>query len=161
MWKTIPGYRSSYRINEQGTVQQLTRGAWVDLAHQVSSSRAEVRLRGIDGRQKRRGVFQLLDQCFCGGYAKKNGLRACPKNGMKSDCRLENLCYRTQAEIGRKALSRHNKKVVRRIDRRGDFVEYPSIAEAAAKNGLSRSSLDRRIRGEVLDPRGLKWEIVK
>lgn len=86
-------------VNELGDVQQFQRGKWISLTVNTGGPRAEVRLRGLDGKQKRVGVFRLLDRCFCGGYADKNGLCAIPKNGVKSECTLENLSYKALTDI--------------------------------------------------------------
>ena len=46
-------------------------------------------------------------------------------------------------------------------ERNGDMELYRSVTEAAKKSGLTRSSLERRLRQEVLDPRGYKWELLE
>lgn len=159
-WRDIPGYKYPYRISSEGVVQQLVRGKWRDLSVRLERGvRAEVRLRRMDGKQVHRGVFRLLDEYFRGGHARKHGLKISPKNGVKTECTLENLAYKTQSEIGRKALSRAVRKPVIRYDRYGNATIYPSVHEAATKNGLSKSSLDRRLYQGVLDPRGYRFEV--
>lgn len=161
MWKEIPGYKNPYRIDENGTVQQFTRGKWVTVTPYVTRSRAEVRLRGLDGKQKHVGIFRLLDLCFMRGYGEKNGLSIGPKNGMKSDCAIENMMYQTKSDVGKKSFSRARKRIVIRHDKDGNQTVYKSVEEAARKNGLTRASLDRRAYHGVLDPRGYRWEILK
>lgn len=161
MWKDIPGYKTPYRINEAGEVQQFARGKWRPLSVKITPRRAEVHLRKTDGKQQRVGVLRLMDKYFMDGYAAKNGLCACPKNGAKADCALENLCYKTQAEIGKKSMRRTASKPVVRYDRKGNPTVYKSVTEAARKNGLTPSSLDRRLYHGVLDPRGYRWELLK
>ena len=158
-WRDIPGYANPYRISECGEVQQFRNGKWVTLLPETRN-RTQVRLRGKDGKQKRVGVFRLLDEFFNGGYARKHGLRVSPKNGMKSDCTLENLTYKTQSEIGRAARSRSAKTPVIRIDRNGNTEVYPSVTEAAKASGLTIQALDRRMYHGVLDPRGYKWKVL-
>lgn len=161
-WRDIPGYKYPYRISSEGVVQQLDRGKWRDLTVRLRSGvRAEVRLRRMDGKQVHRGVFRLLDEYFRGGYARKRGLKISPKNGAKMDCTLDNMAYKTQAEIGRKSRSRSAKKPVLRYDKHGNATIYGSVIEAARKNGMSASSLDRRLYGGVLDPRGYRWEVLR
>lgn len=160
-WKDIPGYKTPYRINELGEIQQFLRGKWRPVSHTVTPRRTEVRLRATDGTQKRVGVFRLLDIYFFNGFGAKNGLCVGPKNGVRSECTIENLAYRSQSDIGRSALSRSARKAVARYDTRGNVVLYKSVTEAARKNGLSLSALDRRIYGGVLDPHGHKFEIIK
>ena len=161
MWKPITGYLNNYRINELGDVQQFQRDKWISLTVDTGGPRAEVRLRGLDGKQKRVGVFRLLDRCFCGGYADKNGLCAIPKNGVKSECTLENLSYKALTDITSAARSRAMSKAIVRYDRNGNMELYRSVTEAAKKSGLTLSSLERRLRQEVLDPRGFKWELLE
>lgn len=159
MWRDIPGYAYPYRISDQGEVQQIRNGKWVSLAVTVTR-RAEVHLRLENGKQCRAGVFRLLDEYFNDGYASKHGVCVGPKNGVKSECTLDNLAYKTHEEIGRNSFTRSAKKPVIRRDRAGNGVIYPSIKEAARKSGLTPQSLDRRIYNGVLDPRGYTWEVV-
>ena len=158
-WREIPGYKYPYRISDQGEVQKWDGKAWVTLIPDTISVRVHVRLKRENGVQHRVGVFRLLDKYFNGGYADKHGLCVGPKNGVKTECTLENLAYKTQSEIGRKALSRTVRKPVIRYDRYGNATIYPSVHEAATKNGLSKSSLDRRLYQGVLDPRGYRFEV--
>lgn len=158
MWKRIDGYKFPYRINELGEVQWFRWGRWIPLKVYLTN-RAEVRLRGADGRQKRVGVFRILDECFCGGYARKNGLCVGPKNGVQTECTLRNMEYKTQSEIGKKSMARTMRKTVVRYDRDGEATVYGSISEAARGNGITTSGLDRRLYGGVLDPRGYRFEV--
>lgn len=158
-WREIPGYKYPYRISGQGEVQKWDGKVWVPLIPDTISTRVQVRLKRENGVQHRVGVFRLLDKYFNGGYADKHGLCVGPKNGVKTECTLENLAYKTQSEIGRKALSRTVRKPVIRYDRYGNATIYPSVHEAATKNGLSKSSLDRRLYQGVLDPRGYRFEV--
>lgn len=158
MWRRIEGYKYPHRINEQGEVQRFRWGRWMPMKIYLKN-RAEVRLRGLDGKQKRVGVFRLLDECFCGGYARKNGLCVGPKNGVKMDCTLENMAYRTQSEIGKRTMERTMRKTVIRYDRNGETVVYRSVKEAARKNGMAPSTLKSRIHHGVLDPRGYRFEV--
>lgn len=160
MWADIPGWASPYRINSEGVVQQLRWGRWITLSQKITPKRAEVRLRDKSGVQRKAGVFRLLDEAFCGGYAKKHGLCVGPKNGVRQECTLKNMAYRTHEEIGRRTMSRVFRKPVARYAPDGRMTLYHSVNEAARKNGLSRSALDRRLYGGVLDPRGFRFEIV-
>ena len=87
--------------------------------------------------------------------------KAIPKNGMKSECTLENLSYKALTDITSAACSRAMSKAIVRYDRNGNMELYRSVTEAAKKSGLTLSSLERRLRQEVLDPRGYKWELLE
>ena len=161
-WRDIPGYKYPYRISSEGVVQQLVRGKWKPLSVRLARGvRAEVHLRAFDGKQVRRGVFRLLDECFRDGYARKHGLCTCPKNGVKTDCTLDNLVYKTQAEIGRDSMKRSMCKPVVRYDRHGNTKLYKSVHEAAKDAGMPHQTLDWRLYHGVLDPRGYRWEVMK
>ena len=158
-WREIPGYKYPYRISNQGEVQKWDGKVWVPLIPDIISARVQVRLKREDGVQHRVGVFRLLDKYFNGGYADKHGLCVGPKNGVKTECTLENLVYKTQAEIGKKSLSRTMQKTVIRYDKNGEATVYKSVSEAAKRNGLTTSALDRRLYCGTLDPRGYKFEV--
>ena len=158
-WAEITGYANRYRISTEGVVQQHRWNRWVTLSRQVTPRRTEGLLRGLDGKQKHLGVFRLLDRTFCGGYAEKHGLCVGPKNGVRQDCTLQNLAYRTQAEIGRESTSRHMKKPVIVYDRLGQAEIYHSLKEAALKTGLSRAAVGRRIHKGVMDAKGRHFEL--
>ena len=158
-WAYIPGFKTPYRINRDGVVQQLRGEKWVTLKYNVTKRRTEVRLRRKDGKQRRYGVFCLLDRFFCGGYGEKNGLCVGPKNGVRSECSLENMEYKTQSQIGKINMTRTFKKPVIRYDRHGNSTIYSSVTEAPEKNNLTPFALDRRLYHGVLDPRGYRWEL--
>lgn len=159
IWKDIPGYGTPYRINEIGEVQQLRHGKWKPLKANISRGRVEVFLRTIDGKQTKIGVFRLLDRAFRGGYADRNNLKTVAANGMWSECTLDNLTYRSQAEIVCGGAARCLRTPIIRYDRNGDTEIYKSVEDAARKNGLSRAGLDRRMYHGVLDPRGYRFEL--
>ena len=158
-WREITGYKYPYRISDQGEVQKFDGNTWIPLVPDTVSVRVQVRLKRKDGTQHKVGVFRLLDQYFNGGYAVKHGLCVGPKNGAKTDCKLENMAYKTHAQIGRATMRRTMQKTVLRYDRNGDVTVYKSVTEAAKKSGMTTSSLDRRIYGGTLDPRGYRWEV--
>lgn len=157
MWKKIDGYRYNYRVNDQGEVQKLAGQKWVLLKPKVVGNRACVSLRDKTGKQTRVPLVRLMDEYFFGGRAKREGLCVYHKNGIKTDCAIENLLLITQSEIGQMQGSRGSRKTVIRYDRHGNATVYKSLKEAAQKNGISTTSLDRRIYGNVLDPRGYKF----
>ena len=159
-WRDIPGYKYPYRISSEGEVQQFSRGKWRALAVKVEKGiRAEVRLRTIDGKQVHRGVLRLLDEHFRRGYARKHGLCVCPKNGVKSECTLDNIVYRTQSEIGRDSLRRTMSKPIVRYDKNGNTKLYKSVKDAAKDAGMPHQTLNWRMYHGVLDPRGYRWEV--
>lgn len=69
--------------------------------------------------------------------------------------------YMPQSDVARRCLGKARRKPVVRYDRHGESVIYKTVSEAAKHNGLTRSSILRRMRGEVLDPRGYKFELLR
>lgn len=158
-WKQIEGYRSPYRISDRGEVQRQKKdGSWVRMCVYLSRSRAHVDLRRADGTRQKVAVVRLMDTYFLGGRAKREGLRILHRNGAKLDCAVENLVLTTQSEIGKRWGGTGRRKPVVRRDRNGAETLYASITNAAKANGLCRPELYRRLNGEVLDPRGYRFE---
>ena len=161
MWADIDGYRYPYRVSDQGEVQKWDGARWLTLSQDASGVRVQVRLMKKDGTPQKVGVLRLLDRHFNGGYADRHGLCVGPKNGVKTDCTLKNIAYRTQSEIGRKSMARTMRRPVIRYDRHGGVIIYKSVKEAARKNGMSPSALDSRLYRGVLDPNGYRFEVAK
>lgn len=158
-WKMIDGYRNPYRINDEGEVQRMTpKGEWVEIKAQLSHQRAHVTLRTKDGGHRKVPVVRLMDDAFFEGRAKRDGLFITHKNRAKMDCALANLELVTPSESGKRHGGISNRVAVVRHDMRGHTTLYRSTAEAAKENGLSKSGLWRRMSGEVLDPRGYRFE---
>lgn len=158
-WKMIDGYRNPYRINDEGEVQRMTpKGEWVEIKAILSHERAHVTLRTKDGGHRKVPVVRLMDDAFLGGRAKREGLFITHKNGAKMDCALANLELVTPGESGKRHGGISNRRAVVRYDTNGRTKLYRSAADAAKENGLSKSGIWRRMSGEVLDPRGYRFE---
>lgn len=80
------------------------------------------------------------------------------KNGAKMDCALANLELVTPGESGKRHGGISNRRAVVRYDTHGRAKLYRSVADAAKGTGLSKSGIWRRLSGEVLDPRGYRFE---
>lgn len=158
IWREITGYRYRYRISDQAQIQKFDpRAGWTDIATKISWNRLHVTLRGLDGKQHKVAVVNLMDAAFFGGYARRNGLKIAHKNRARADCSAENLYFTTQSEIGQRngAIGRRKPVIV---TRRGESIIYGSVTEAAEKTGLTRAGINRRLRGEVLDQKGRVFE---
>lgn len=158
IWKEIEGYKFPYRISDQGIVQKFhERKGWINISTFLYGGRFRVRLKGFDEKQKTIPIVSLMDKYFFDGYAKKNGLKIFHKNGSKADCSIENLEFLTQSEIGKKCGAFSKRKAVVKSKNGVDIEVYSSVKEAAKKNGLTRSSLSRRIKGKTLDEKGREF----
>lgn len=160
IWRNISGYKFPYRISEEGEVQRQDPDGWHTLSVWINNKRAVVALRSMDGTQKRVPVTRLMDEHFFGGRAKREGLRISHRNGSKLDCSAKNLVFMTQSQLGKLHGSRGARRPVVRYDRNGRSTIYKSVKEAAEKNGMSPSTLDRRLYGGVLDPRGYRFIVL-
>lgn len=161
IWREITGYKYRYRISAQGDVQRFYHNhGWVPISSKMSWNRLHVTLRRLDGKQTKIAVVNLMDQAFFDGYARKNGLHISHKNGSKTDCAAENLIFTTQSEIGKHWGTVGPRKAVIMLYK-GEETIYSSMIEAAQKNGMTKSSLNRRIKGEVLDQKGREFRYAK
>lgn len=158
MWKPIDGYFWPYRINEEGEVQRLTdSGEWIPMTPILARStkshpygRLVVNLKKADGRFQNTLVKTLMVDAFLGG--KKPGICYVLKNGMQTDCSLNNITVATPTQIG-KAHGGGLRRSIEKVDQDGNVVElYPSIMEAARKNYISRKSILIRCQNKVQDP---------
>ena len=153
-WREITGYKYRYRISDQGEVQRFyPEHGWMPIASKMTWNRLHVTLRRTDGTQTKIAVVNLMDQCFFGGYARKNGFHISHKNGSKTDCAADNLFFTNQSEIGKRWGTVGPRKAVV-MTYKGEETVYQSMIEAAQKNGLTKSALGRRINGEVYDQKG-------
>lgn len=158
MWVAIEGYKFPYRVDENANVQkQKKNGDWVSLTPHMSCSVAVVDMRCQDGKQRHVTLSSIMDKAFFGGVAKKNGLRMRHKNGSKMDCSVWNLEPVTRREMGVRAAAMREKRIP--VVRVWNGVEtlYKSKTDAAAKNGMSRSVLEKRIKGHTFDQKGRKF----
>lgn len=162
IWKEIEGYKYRYRISDQGEFQKFdpVKG-WVTQKQIFTGNRPYVNLINLESKQVKVAVVNLMDKYFFDGYARKNGLNIFHKNGSKSDCAVENLEFLTQSEIGKRCGTKSSRKAVIMSKNGIDIEIYPSVMEAANKNGLTKSSLIRRIKGETLDEKGRHFRYEK
>lgn len=73
------------------------------------------------------------------------------KNGIRSDCSVENLVFVTRKQLN--AINNRNKrKVVKKVSIYGRKVleYYPSLREAAEKNFLSKHGMTNRIEKRIV-----------
>lgn len=158
MWKLIDGYKYVYRIDENAVVQKKkSDGTWFTLKPR-NHRYAVVRLIRTDGKQREVSLSSLMDLCFFNGYAKKHGLAMYHKNGVIMDCSKENLEPRPRKEIGHMVGHKRPGKPVVRIGK-SEPEFYRSIADAAKKNGLTRTALEYRIKNRIYDPRGYLFDL--
>ena len=150
MWKDIPGYKFRYRINDEGTVQKLDGEKWITLKPMLSSARAEVGMRRIDGSRYKASVARLVANAFFGGHAE--GKSIIHLNGAKMDNSISNLKIVSKSEASRLS-GGPKRKAVEMIDRDGNVVElYRSQAAAAKANYISKNSVSARCRNRLKDP---------
>lgn len=157
IWREITGYKYRYRISDQGEVQRFYQDkGWLPIASKITWNRLHVTLRRIDGKQTKIAVVNLMDQYFFDGYGRKNGFHISHKNGSKTDCSVSNLFFTSQSEIGKRWGAAGQRKAVI-MSYKGEETVYQSVLEAAQKNGITTSSLTRRLKGRVFDQKGREF----
>ena len=149
MWVSINGYKSEYRINEDGIVQKHDRGNWVTLCSS-GKSRAFVSFRSADGKRKKVPVVRLMTDAFLGGCPK--GMAVVHKNRCKSDNALHNLCIVSVSEAAKMA-DNYKRRPTEKIDSNGKVIEiYRSQTAAAKANYSSINSVHERCSNKLKDP---------
>lgn len=142
MWKIIHGYLWLYRINEKAQIERLVgSGHWRAITPFNSSQnhRLFVHMKRADGRRVNVPVKNLMRDAFMDG--EKPGMVVSFRNGMYTDCELENLYYTTHIEVA-KRLGGNGRRSVEQIDRDGNVIGlYRSVTEAAKKNYISRKAV--------------------
>ena len=150
-WKLIDGYRWPYRVSDEGIVErQLDSGRWRRLQPYIAKGRAKVSFQTKDKKQKHIPLARMVAVAFMGGIPP--GKVVCLKNGMKMDCAVENIVFKSKTEapkMGRPG----NSAPVAKVDRNGEVVAiYPSQSEAARKNHISQAAIGKRCQGLIEDP---------
>lgn len=152
-WKAIEGYKYPYRISDTAKVQKFYNGKWVDVATSFhkSTRRVEMYLRKVDGKLVIVPLTLLMANAFLGG--RKPGYKIVHKNGMKTDCEVENLAFATPEEIGKKYGHLARRKPVLKLDKAGKLLAvYPSSREAAKDNFMCESQVKKHCRGILKNP---------
>jgi hypothetical protein len=152
MWKAIEGYKYIYRVNDQGEVnRQLPNGHWRRIKpYDFGGGQMKVWMILPDDKRVKVEVSKLVVDAFMGGTPP--GMMRAHRNGLKSDNAVENIIFRTRAEVAK----RHrpgNSRPVLKLDRAGNVVDiYPSSNAAARANYTSQAQMSKMCRGEVKDP---------
>ena len=90
-FRMVPGYHFN-RVSASGRFQSSLRGRWADVGgHRRGDGYVVVSLKGSDGRFRNRYLHDLVALAFLGETPE--GLEVCFRNGVRSDCRLENLYW--------------------------------------------------------------------
>lgn len=157
IWKAIDGYYFPYRINENADIEkQEASGRWVSLTsymlrkHSTGYGILCVTLRINKETRRHVPVKNLMANAFMGG--RRDGYIISHKNGMMSDCALENLYFTTQKELATK-MGNHSGRSVEKIDPNGKVLDlYSSVIEAAKSNYVSKNAVWMRCTNRVKDP---------
>ena len=149
-WVAIEGYKFPYRISDTGRVQSFASGKWVDMNPSMYR-KLTVTFRTTDNKSKTVPVKRLVVDAFMGG--RKAGYRVIHKNGMKTDCAVENLAFVREEALGKMFGGVGKRKVVLKVDKNGDLLDvYSSSKEAAKKSFMSERQIERHCRGQVQNP---------
>lgn len=153
-WRPIEGYKFPYRISETARLQKFYKGKWVEVDTKFyggSHDRLEACMRTADSKKRIVGINTLMANAFLGGC--KPGYKVIHKNGMKTDCALENLAFASQKEIGKKYGGIGRRKSVLKVDKNGNLLAvYHTAGEAAKRNFMSETQVRKHCRGIVQNP---------
>jgi hypothetical protein len=151
IWKPIDGYGGRYQVNPFGEVRRVCK-------HKI------VRLTAFN---RRGGWFVKLSQNYRGKDHKVSHLVAAAflppkqpgqvlwhKNGVLSDNFAGNLQWISKRELGKRtALLADKRRVVAKVTRGGETIEfYPSARAAAKANHMSYQTVLDRCNGRVKKP---------
>ena len=152
-WKEIEGYKYPYRVSDTGRIQSCYSGKWVDLSPSVHGKRKRLEITFVaqDGTKELVPVKYLVADAFMGG--RRPGYNIIHKNGMKSDCAVENLAFANKHDTGKMYGAIGRRKAVLKLDRSGNLLAvYHSAKEAAKKNFMYEGQVKRHCRGDIQNP---------
>lgn len=150
-WREIDGGKWPYRVSDQGKVQVLKEGTWIDLSAFLHSGQAQVHLRGKDGIRYNTSVARLVAGAFIGTVGP--GRCVLHRNRMKMDNRLENLIIVPKGKENSVCVGGTKRRSVLKISPSGKVLEvYGSIKEAAEKNHVHKNVVMSRCQGKIKRP---------
>lgn len=105
-WKAVPGFEDLYEVSSAGLIRSLPRPGINNKNRIYGGKNISPSVRKKDGylvvslhksgRQVQRNLHQLVAQAFHGPAP--HGYECCHNNGIKADCRKENLRWGTKLE---------------------------------------------------------------
>lgn len=153
IWKPIPGTDGWYDVSTHGRVRSWVGRGW----HEYYKAKEPRLLKGsltpqngliVTLGKKHFVVKNVVWDVFLGG--KRPGYVLAHKNGLRSDCSVENLMFVTRKQLNRVS-NRNKRKVVLKANDRGEVLAvYPSLTEAAKKNFLSPHGMQNRIKKKLV-----------
>lgn len=155
-WKPIPGYDGRYEMNENAEIRTHYRDGRVRrMKHSFDrTNRGNVRvvdLMDSRGKYKRWSVMALV--LLVNGVTIPPGMLPYHINGLQDDNRLENIGFGTPSQLGKMASK--CRKPVALLSAAGEIVQiYPSVAEAARKNGYNPATVGAYCAGRIKPPAG-------
>lgn len=155
-WADVPGYGGRYQASTHGNVRRVNdNGKCMMLKpfrreKQISCRMYRVRLSTPDGKRKELPLLNVIATTW---RPPPPGMVVIHRNGMFSDNSVENIMFATKADVMRIYPLRHKNKVVCKVDKSGNVVEfYHSITEAAKKNYVSAGAVSKQCLRKVTNP---------
>ena len=155
-WKPIPGYEGHYEMNDDAEIRTHYRdGRTRRMKHSFDrTNRGNVRVVDLidsQGRSKRWSVMALV--LLVNGVQIPPGMLPYHINGVQDDNRLENIGFGTPSQLGK--IAPKCRKPVALLSAAGEVVRiYPSVAEAARKNGYNPTTVGAYCAGRIKPPAG-------
>lgn len=155
-WKPIPGYEGHYEMNDDAEIRTHYRDGRVRrMKHSFDrTNRGAVRVVDLidaNGKTKRWSVMALV--LLVNGVSIPPGMLPYHINGLQDDNRLENIGFGTPSQLGK--IAPKCRKPVALLSASGEVIRiYPSVAEAARKNGYNPVTVGAYCAGRIKPPAG-------
>lgn len=150
-WREIDGGKWPYRVSNQGHVQVLKEGEWIDVSIFLHSNQAQVQLRGKDGVKHNTSVARLVAGAFIGPVGPKKCVLH--RNRMKMDNTVENLIIVPKGKENSLCKGGARRRPVEKISPTGEALGiYKSVKEAAEKNFVCINFVAQRCKMKIKRP---------
>lgn len=151
IWKPIDGYGGRYQVNPFGEVRRVCKRKNVQMTAYKKHGKWVVKL-SMKRVCKEHFVSHLVAAAFLPRPAPV--LVLWHKNGVLSDNFVGNLQWISKRELGKRtAILADKRRVVAKVSRSGETVEfYPSARAAARANHMSYQTILDRCNGKVKKP---------
>lgn len=148
VWKDIEGYEGLYQVSNQGNVKSLNhRGTGKERILSKTFDPNGYWMVGLrkDGKTKLRMVHRLVAEAFIPNHDNKPCVNHI--NTIRTDNRLENLCWATHKEASNNPITRERSKKSLGIKVFCEGTVFNSITECAEHYGVKKGTMYKWLDG--------------